>query len=177
MGGQWGNLVPLCFINMEQRTFFADKHHKTLLNITFYSHLILIPVMLFLISRPYVTGDAVNTKMGTTILLGLITVYLAWQAFRSLRVLLAIKKARLTITDDVLDGVSLDGINGSCSDFCIRISEVRSVAKTTVELTRTRVYPALVLNTDKRQYTLFALEELDTIKAYIESEMPTVEME
>lgn len=146
-----------------------------MLRITFYSHLILIPVMVFLITRPFVTGDSTETRMGTTVLLGLITLYLGWQAFRSGRVLLALKKARLTINGDVLDGVSLDGINGSCTEFCIRISEVKSLAKTTVELSRTRTYPALVLNTANRRYTLFALEELDTVKAYIEEHLPSAE--
>ena len=93
-----------------------------------------------------------------------IILFLIYSAYRSLRILLSVKKTCCVIDGDRLYGVSIPNPVKKAVSFDINRNEIRGIGKTTVSCGGMRSQNALVINTNDRKITLFAIERINELQ-------------
>lgn len=143
--------------------YAADQHELLQTKITFWFYFVSIPVIVFLLFvLPILRGRAFQFSIFTIAYIAIILVLL-YLTYRAYRVMHAIASARCTLTEDTISGVSTPDPFKSSKTFSIGRDEVLGVAKKQINISMTRFFNAVVLNTKDRQYVLFGIENAEQL--------------
>ena len=145
------------------KTFSCNQHELAQAKITFWFYVVSIPIIVFLLFiLPILRGIAYSFSVFQLFYVALILILL-FLTYRSYRVMHAIQISRCTISDDTITGVSTPDPFKKTENFSIKRSDVLGVAKKQVNISMTRYFNAVVLNTHDKQYVLFAIDRADEL--------------
>ena len=135
--------------------------------VTFWCYAVSIPIIIFLFLLPVLRGGTIAFSP-ITLVYPLIVLFLIYQAYRSLRVLLSTKNTYCETDGERIRGLSIPTPFRRAEPFDIAKSEILGIAKTGVAIGRMRSFEALVLNLQSKQLVLFALDRIDELKKELE---------
>lgn len=151
---------------MEKRFKYNQKDLSGA-RITFWVYAVCIPIIVLLYFLPIIQTKQFVLSPFTLIYPALV-LFLLYQGYRSLRVLLSVKKSFCSIEGETVFGVSIPNPFKKESAFRIEKQDILSVAKSSVSVGTMRPYDVLVINTQNTKYTLFAIERLEELKKELE---------
>ena len=152
---------------MEKR-FNCNKKELTQSRITFWVYAVCIPIIVFLFVLPYIRGISTGFNPFSIIYI-LIVLYLIFEGYRSLRVLISIKRSYCVVNERLVSGISIQDPVKKGEPFEINRSEILGVGKTKISVGGMRSHNALAVNTKQRKYVLFAIENPDELIALLNS--------
>ena len=131
--------------------------------ITFWVYAVCIPIIIFLYLLPIIrTKQFVVSPF--SLIYPILTLFLIYQAYKSLLVLRSVKKTYCVVNDDTVSGVSIPNPFKKETPFSIARTDILGVAKSNVSVGTMRPYDVLVINTQNNKYTLFAIDKLEELK-------------
>ena len=155
------------------QTFTPSKHTIFNAGITLWVYVVCLPILAVLLLLPYFRGEQITLGV-KSITIVVLFLFFMWQIIMSFKVQTAMKRTMLRIEGERLDGVSYPNPRmNSGTPFSADVSEIVSFAVVNVNTGYFRFFPSLVLNTKSARYTLFAIDGVSEIQAYLREHIPT----
>ena len=152
-----------------KQEFSSNPHELAQAKITFWFYAGSIPIIIFLLFVLPAIRKGAFTFSIFTIAYAVLILVLLYLTYRAYRVMHAIQTSRCTLTAETISGVSTpDPFHGS-ETFTIRREEILGIAKKQINISMTRFFNAIVLNTQNKQYVLFAIERPEELLKELQS--------
>ena len=145
----------------------CNPKELTQARVTFWCYVVSIPIIIFLYLLPMIRGEAIVFSP-ISLIYPAIVLFLLYQGYRSMRVMLSVKSSYCEVTEDRVVGISTPSPFRKAIPFDLERSEILGIAKTNVSIGGIRSFEALALNTKDRQIILFAIERIADLKAELE---------
>ena len=153
-----------------KQTYLTDKHSLRLTRITFWVYLLSVPIILLVFAIPYLQGKPFEINLFHLIYLGIVG-YLAYQAYKLLRVILAMKRTRCSVTEDTVSGYSIPNPMKKGEAFSIARDEILGIGKKHYSIGTLRSLDILLLNTKEHTYALLSVDKMDALKQELQKDM------
>ena len=152
------------------QTYLTDKHSLRLTRVTFWVYLLSVPIIVLVFAIPYLQGKPFEINLFHLIYLGIVG-YLAYQSYKVLRVVLAMKRTRCTVTEETVSGFSIPNPMKKGEEFSIARDEILGIGKKHYSIGTLRSLDMLLLNTKERSYALLSVERMDELKQELQKDM------
>lgn len=140
-----------------------DKQVLRSAGITFWFYLICIPFIVFLFLIPVLQYGYFRLSLVSLIYIALF-VFFVIQAYRSFLVMRTVKASFCEIDETTVSGMNIESPYQKGTVFRIERDEILGVGVKQVSIGNARTFYALILNTQTKHYSLFAVDQLSEIR-------------
>ena len=131
--------------------------------ITFWFYLICIPLIVFIFLIPYLQYGTIQLSLISIIYIAMF-VFFAIQAYRSFLVMRTVKESYCELDEKAISGINIESPYQKGTPFRITRDEILGVGVKQMSIGNARVFHALILNTQSKKYSLFAVDQMGEIR-------------